>query len=93
MLVTEVLQKQGSKHVRRMLVQSCSCHIQNQEFSIEEILLKIQLKKGAKKAAVALARKILCILHHLLVNKEKYQKNGTIKSKPIKFDRLPHRFR
>jgi len=27
-------------------------------------------KKGKKKAIVALARKVLCILHHLLVNRE-----------------------
>ncbi|MCG2736818.1 MAG: transposase [Candidatus Methanoperedenaceae archaeon] len=43
-------------------------------------------KKGTKKAAVALARKVLCVLHHLLINREKYQENGNAKSKPVKFD-------
>jgi len=34
--------------------------------------LRIQAKKGSKVAAVALARKFLCILHHLLTNQEMY---------------------
>ncbi|MBE0521795.1 MAG: hypothetical protein IBX39_05945 [Candidatus Methanoperedenaceae archaeon] len=49
--------------------------------------MKIQAKTGTKKAAVALARKVLCILHHLLINREMYEENGNIKSKPVKFDR------
>lgn len=87
MLVTGSITKQGSKHVRRMLVQVAHAISRTKNSALKGFFLKIQLKKGAKKAAVALARKILCILHHLLVNKEKYQENGNIKSKPFKFDR------
>ena len=87
MLVTGSITKQGSKHVRRMLVQVAHAISRTKNSALKSFFLKIQLKKGAKKAAVALARKILCILHHLLVNKEKYQENGNIKSKPFKFDR------
>ena len=48
------------------------CHIANQGFQAEENLLENQAKKGSKVAAVALARKVLCILHHLLMNQEMY---------------------
>jgi carbamate kinase len=42
--------------------------------------MRIQAKKGSKVAAVALARKILCILHHLLVNQEMYLEDKDKKS-------------
>src|SRR3989304_2012116 len=53
---------------------------------LKRFFLKIKAKKGTKKAAVALARKVLCVLHHLLINREKYQENGNAKSKPVKFN-------
>jgi transposase len=87
MLVTGSITKQGSKHVRRILVQVAHAISRTKNTVLKKFFLKIQAKKGVKKAAVALARKLLCILHHLLVNKEKYQENGNIKSKPVKFDR------
>lgn len=86
MLITGSITKQGSKHVRRMLVQVAHAISRTKNTVLKKFFLKIKAKKGVKKAAVALARKILCILHHLLVHKEKYQESGNIKSKPIKFD-------
>ena len=56
------------------------------EFKIEKILLRILAKKGRKKAIVALARKVLCILHHLLVNREKYQDSEMSKTKKVKLN-------
>ena len=41
-------------------------------------------KKGSNVAVVALARKILCILHHLLINREMYKEDGI--NKKIKID-------
>jgi hypothetical protein len=38
-------------------------------------------------AVVALARKILCILYHLLTNQEMYQEGGVEKSTPSRLDR------
>lgn len=69
-----------------MLVQVAHAISRTKNTVLKKFFLKIKAKKGVKKAAVALARKILCILHHLLVHKEKYQESGNIKSKPIKFD-------
>ncbi len=87
MLVTGSITKQGSKHIRRMLVQVAHAISRTRNSSLKRFFLIIQAKKGTKKAAVALARKLLCILHHLLVNREMYQENGNTKSKPVKFDR------
>ncbi len=42
--------------------------------------MRIQAKKGSKVAAVALARKVLCILHHLLMNQETYLEDGDKKN-------------
>ncbi len=86
MLVTGSITKQGSKHVRRMLVQVAHA-ISRTRSKLKRFFLRIQAKKGTKKAAVALARKVLCILHHLLINREMYEENGNTKSKPVKFDR------
>ena len=50
--------------------------------------MRIKAKKGTKVAIVALARKVLCILHHLLVNREMFEESGNKKPKhPLKFDR------
>jgi len=37
-------------------------------------------------SVVALARKILCILYHLLINQEMYQEEGVTKSRQSKID-------
>jgi hypothetical protein len=42
------------------------------------------VKKGTKKAIVALARKLVCILHHLLVNREKYLDGDASRTRKIK---------
>ena len=79
--------KQGSKHVRRMLIQVAHAISRTRNSRLKSFFLRIKAKKGTKKAAVALARKVLCILHHLLVNREMYEENGNLKSKPAKFER------
>jgi hypothetical protein len=45
-------------------------------FLLEDTKEKVELKK----APIALARKVLCILYHLLLNREMYQENGLEKS-------------
>ena len=64
--------KQGSKHIRRMLIQVAYAVSRTKDSKLKKFFLRIQVKKGSKVAAVALARKILCILHHLLMNQEMY---------------------
>ena len=67
--------KQGSKHIRRMLIQIAYAISRTKKSKLKRFFLRIQAKKGSKVAAVALARKVLCILHHLLINQEMYQED------------------
>ena len=85
--ITGSITKQGSKHVRRMLVQVAHSISRTKNSKLKSFFLRIKAKKGTKVAVVALARKVLCILHHLLVNREMYEESGNIKYKPLKFDR------
>jgi len=83
LLVTGSITKQGSKHVRRMLVQVAHAISKSKNSKLKRFFLRILAKKGKKKAIVALARKVLCILHHLLVNREKYQDSEMSKTKKV----------
>ncbi|HEX7576324.1 MAG TPA: IS110 family transposase [Candidatus Methanoperedens sp.] len=85
-LVTGSITKQGSKHVRRMLVQVAHAISKSKNSKLKIFFLHILAKKGKKKAIVALARKVLCILHHLLVNREKYQDAEMSKTKKVKLN-------
>jgi transposase len=85
-LFTGSITKQGSKHVRRMLVQVAHIIARSGNSILKRFFLRIQAKRGKKKAIVALARKIVCILHHLLVNREKYQDNDVSKVKKVKLN-------
>jgi len=59
-------------------------HIQDQEeFKAEEILLEVFTRSGKKNiAATALARKVLCIIYHLLMKCGDYQEPEVKKNKP-----------
>ncbi|MDW7728326.1 MAG: IS110 family transposase, partial [Candidatus Methanoperedens sp.] len=59
--------KQGSKHLRWILVEVANAVIKVKgRNKLKSFFLRIKARQGFKKAIVALARKILCILHHLL---------------------------
>ncbi len=85
-LVTGSITKQGSKHIRRMLVQVAHAISKSKNSKLKRFFLRILAKKGKKKAIVALARKVVCILHHLLVNREKYQDTEMSKTKKVKLN-------
>lgn len=85
-LITSSITKQGSKHMRRMLVQVAHVISRTGNSKLKRFFIRTQARKGKKKAVVALARKILCILHHLLIHREKYQEDGNLKAKPVKLD-------
>ncbi|MDP2845180.1 MAG: IS110 family transposase [Candidatus Methanoperedens sp.] len=85
-LVTGSITKQGSKHVRRMLVQVAHAISRMRNSKLKRFFLRIQAKKGKKKAIVALTRKIICILHHILMNREKYQDGEVSKVKNVKLN-------
>lgn len=66
--------KQGSGHIRRILVEVAHVVARTKGRSkLKSFFLRIKAKKGTNIAAVALARKVLCVLHHLLTVQEMYQ--------------------
>jgi transposase len=69
--------KRGSKHLRRILVEVANAVIKVKgRNKLKSFFLRVKARQGFKKAIVALARKILCILHHLLTNREPYTEDG-----------------
>jgi transposase len=77
--------KQGSKHLRWILVEVANAVIKVKgRNKLKSFFLRVKARQGFKKAIVALARKILCILHHLLTNRELYKEDGETKVKKSK---------
>jgi len=85
-LITGSITKQGSKHIRWMLVQVAQAALKKRGSKLRRFFLRIKARKGHNVAVVALARKILCILYHLLMNQETYQEDGVTKSRQSKID-------
>lgn len=82
---TGPITKQGSKYLRRIMVE-CAHALSNTKAKtrLKRFYLRVLAKKGKKVAIVALARKMLCILYHLLVNQEVYKDEGLEKPKQVK---------
>jgi len=71
--------KRGSKNLRRMMIQVAHVASRASDSRLRLFFLRVAAKRGRKKAYVALARKILCIIHHLLVTGEEYVEEGFVK--------------
>jgi transposase len=86
-LNTGKITKRGSKHLRWILVEIAQGAIKvKRRTKLKTFFQRIKARQGFKKAIVALARKIICILHHLLTNREPYKENAET---PIKNLKLP----
>ena len=85
-LVTGSITKHGSKHIRWILVEVAQAIARTNKSELKRFFRRVQAKKGYNVAAVALARKVLCILYHLLMNQEMYQEDEVIKTKSICID-------
>jgi transposase len=85
-LVTGSITKHGSRHIRRILVEVAQVIARTNKSKLKKFFFRVQAKKGHNVAAVALARKVLCILHHLLMNREMYQDEGSKKIKSVDID-------
>lgn len=64
--------KHGSEHLRWILVQAAKAAGRTVNTSFRKFFDRISYRSGGNTASVALARKLLCILWHLLSNKELY---------------------
>jgi len=79
-LVTERITKRGSKHLRWILVQAAQTASRAKDMMFSRFFRRITCRRGLNKAVFALARKILGILWHLLMNRERYVQFGLKKS-------------
>jgi len=64
--------KQGSKHLRWILVEIAQVVARMKNNRLTRFFKRIKARKNHNVAIVALARKLICIIHHLLVNQELY---------------------
>jgi len=86
-LHTGSIKKQGSKHIRWILVEIAHSCIRTKNTALRVFFDRIFNRSGYKKAIVALARKIFKLVWHLLTNDELYQEKNTLLSKS---SRLPN---
>jgi len=84
---TGSITKQGSRHIRWILVELAHVAIRSPG-RIRTFFERLMPKKGYKKAIVAVARKMLRIVWHLLVNDEEYI-DEIPRSKQVKLPKLP----
>jgi transposase len=70
--VTSHITKKGSKWLRHVMVEVAHVAVRVRNSRLRAFYLRLRAKKGEKIAVVAVARKMLCIIWHLLVRGEKY---------------------
>ena len=84
-LINGHITKHGSPHVRRIIIEVAHAIILTKKLSkLKKFFLRVKARRGAKIGIVALARKVLCILYHLLVSRELYQDDLLNKPRCIK---------
>lgn len=65
--------KHGSPHIRSMIIEVAHAIIRTrQDTKLKRFFLRVKARRGTKIGVVALARKVLCILYHLLIHQESY---------------------
>lgn len=68
--------KQGSKWLRWNMVEVAHAAVRVRDSKFRVLFMRVRAKKGNKTAYVAVARKMLTVIWHLLVNDEKYVEDG-----------------
>jgi transposase len=72
-LINGHITKHGSPHIRSMIIEVAHAIIRTRrDTKLKKFFLRIKARRGLKIGVVALARKVLCILYHLLINQEPY---------------------
>ncbi len=82
--------KQRSKNLRTILVEIAQVVAKMSGNRLTRFFQRLRARKNYNVAITALARKLLSIIYHLLINQELYQENNdtTTASKPVKKDLL-----
>jgi transposase len=72
-LINGHITKHGSPHIRSMIIEVAHAIIRTRrDTKLKKFFLRIKARRGLKIGVVALARKVLCILYHLLIHQETY---------------------
>jgi transposase len=74
--VTGSITKMGSKWLRYVMVEVAHVAVRVRDSRLRAFYLRVKARKGEKTAIVAVARKMLTIIWHLLVKGEKYVEEG-----------------
>ncbi len=82
--------KQGSKNLRTILVEIAQVVAKMSGNRLSRFFQRLRARKSYNVAITALARKLISIIYHLLINQELYLENNrtTTASKPVKKDLL-----
>lgn len=73
--------KRGSKYIRTVLVQAAQTIANMGKTKLSRFFMRLNEKKGRNVAIIAVARKLICLIHHLLMNQELYQEDQGVKKK------------
>ena len=77
--------KHGSPHIRAMIIEVAHAIIQSKRNSkLKKFFLRVRARRGTKIGVIALARKVLCMLYHLLISQEFYQDDLLGKPRSVK---------
>jgi transposase len=74
--------KQGNKFIRWVMVEAAHRALR-QDPALRNLYQRIERKKGSSKAAVAVARKLLTYVWHVLTKNEIYRYRTTVPNKPV----------
>ena len=79
--------KRGSKHIRVVLVQAAQTISNMNKTGLSRFFQRLIKKKERNVAIIAVARKLICLIYHLLINQELYQEGecrarGSSRNKP-----------
>ena len=64
--------KRGSKHIRVVLVQAAQTLSNMKKTRLSRFFQRLIKKKERNVAIIAVARKLICLIYHLLINQELY---------------------
>ena len=67
--------KRGSKHIRVVLVQAAQTLSRMKNTRLTRFFQRLSKKKEHNVAIIAVARKLICLIYHLLINQELYQED------------------
>jgi transposase len=67
--------KKGSKHIRVILVQAAQTISNMNKTALSRFFKRLIRKKERNVAIIAVARKLICLIYHLLINQELYQED------------------